>query len=165
MELRDYQSAAINSVLTKWEEFVRLLGVAPTGSGKTIKFAHIANARTHTDRVLVASVQTLARNARLQRFTREHFRTVIVDEAHRRLGESYLRILGYFETAQVLGVTATLDRVDRRSLGCYHQDIAFEIQSGLALSDPNQDCPAGDRYYSGWNPRRRLFGRRACPGP
>src|SRR5215471_8782605 len=133
MELRDYQHDSINSVLTKWTEFDRLLGVAPTGSGKTIKFAHIANARLRTGRVLilahrdelinqareklfracglatakekaddradldagvvVASVQTLARNDRRQRFPRDHFRTVIVDEAHRTLGDSYLRIL------------------------------------------------------------------------
>jgi superfamily II DNA or RNA helicase len=53
LELRDYQSAAINSVLTKWNEFDRLLGVAPTGSGKTVKFAHIANRRLATGRVLI----------------------------------------------------------------------------------------------------------------
>jgi superfamily II DNA or RNA helicase len=45
MQLRPYQEEAINSVLTEWAEFDRLLGVAPTGSGKTIKFAHIASAR------------------------------------------------------------------------------------------------------------------------
>jgi hypothetical protein len=51
MELRPYQEHSINSVLTKWAEFDRLLGIAPTGSGKTIKFAHIANARAQTGRV------------------------------------------------------------------------------------------------------------------
>jgi superfamily II DNA or RNA helicase len=148
-------------------EFDRLLGVAPTGSGKTIKFAHIAKARTSTGRVLilahrdelidqardklfracklatskekasdyadldagvvVGSVQTLSRNRRLERFSRDHFATVIVDEAHRSLAESYLRILQHFEPAQVLGVTATPDRGDRRSLGRYYEEIAFEI--------------------------------------
>ncbi len=167
MNLRPYQQEAINSVLTKWAEFDRLLGVAPTGSGKTIKFAHIAKARLGAGRVLilahrdelidqardklfracqlltskekandyadldagvvVGSVQSLARQSRLSRFGSDHFRTVIVDEAHRTLAESYLRILGYFGNAQVLGVTATPDRGDRRSLGKYYQDIAFEI--------------------------------------
>ena len=36
MELRPYQQESVNSVLTKWDEFDQLLGVAPTGSGKTI---------------------------------------------------------------------------------------------------------------------------------
>jgi hypothetical protein len=40
MALRDYQRAAVGAVLTKWQEFDRLLGVAPIGSGKTIKFAN-----------------------------------------------------------------------------------------------------------------------------
>lgn len=133
IELRDYQRATVDSVLTKWKEFDRLLGVAPTGSGKTIKFAHIANTRAETGRVLilghrdelidqardklfracalltskekasdyadldarvvVGSVQTLSRNNRLQRFAPDHFQTVIVDEAHRTLADSYLRIL------------------------------------------------------------------------
>src|SRR5258708_7525627 len=33
-KLRDYQEAAVNAVLKKWDETDRLLGVAPTGSGK-----------------------------------------------------------------------------------------------------------------------------------
>jgi superfamily II DNA or RNA helicase len=167
IELRDYQRAAVESTLQKWREFDRLLGVAPTASGKTIKFAHIANARAQTGRVLilahrdelidqardklfracgvltskekaddyadldagvvVGSVQTLSRNHRLQRFTANHFETVIVDEAHRTLAESYLRILNHFNRAKVLGVTATPDRGDRRSLAQYYQDIAFEL--------------------------------------
>jgi superfamily II DNA or RNA helicase len=167
MELRPYQQQAVNSVLNKWNECDRLLGVAPTGSGKTIKFAHIAAARSRTSRVLilahrdelidqardklfracqlptskekaedradlnagvvVASVQTLSRNPRLMRFAPDHFRTVIVDEAHRTLAETYLGILSHFGSAKVLGVTATPDRGDRRSLGRYYEDIAFEI--------------------------------------
>jgi superfamily II DNA or RNA helicase len=53
MELRDYQRAAVSAVLTKWQESDRLLGVAPTGSGKTIKFANITKERTASGPVLV----------------------------------------------------------------------------------------------------------------
>jgi superfamily II DNA or RNA helicase len=90
--------------------------------------------------VVVGSVQTLSRNSRLQRFAREHFRTVIVDEAHRTLADSYLRILNHFSHAKVLGVTATPDRGDRRSLGQYYEDIAFEI-SLLDLIKDGWLCP------------------------
>jgi superfamily II DNA or RNA helicase len=54
IELRDYQSAAVYSTLEKWrEEHDRLLGIAPTGSGKTIVFAYIARQRTAAGPVLV----------------------------------------------------------------------------------------------------------------
>jgi superfamily II DNA or RNA helicase len=79
------------------------------------------------DRVVVASVQTLSRAERLQRFPANHFSTIIVDEAHRTLADSYLRILERFNQAKVLGVTATPDRGDKRSLAKFYEDIAFEI--------------------------------------
>src|SRR6516165_1373506 len=180
MKLYPYQRQSVDSVLRKWNEFDRLLGVAPTGSGKTIKFAFIARDRSQTGRVLilahrdelieqaqdklfkacalptskekandyvdldagvvVASVQTLSRNSRLQRFATDHFNTVIVDEAHHTLAESYLRILSHFGSAKVLGVTATPDRGDRRSLGRYYEDIAFDI-SLLDMIKDGWLCP------------------------
>jgi superfamily II DNA or RNA helicase len=167
VQLRDYQRDEVAAVLAKWQEFDRLLGVAPTGSGKTITFAYIANQRVcvgpvlvlaHRDelleqardkikravgivadkeraeeraalssRLVVGSVQTLSRRERLSRFPENHFATVIVDEAHRTLADSYQRILEHFSAAKVLGVTATPDRGDQRSLATYFEDIAFEI--------------------------------------
>jgi superfamily II DNA or RNA helicase len=55
MDLRPYQKEAVDSVLAKWVdgEFDRLLGVAPTASGKTIKFAHVAKARVGSGPVLI----------------------------------------------------------------------------------------------------------------
>src|SRR5262245_52150811 len=51
--LRDYQQAAVDSVLTKWQQFDRLLGVAPTGSGKTVIFGEIASHRQSSGRTLI----------------------------------------------------------------------------------------------------------------
>ena len=67
--------------------------------------------------VTVGSVQTLQNEKRLERFSREHFDTIIVDEAHHAVSVSYRRILDYFAGAKVLGVTATADRGDKRNLG------------------------------------------------
>ena len=39
MELRAYQQDAVDGVFKSWQGFDRVLGVAPTGSGKTIIFA------------------------------------------------------------------------------------------------------------------------------
>jgi superfamily II DNA or RNA helicase len=80
-----------------------------------------------SSRLVVGSVQTLSRRDRLFRFPQNHFATVIVDEAHRTLADSYQRILEHFSEAKVLGVTATPDRGDQRSLATYFEDIAFEI--------------------------------------
>ena len=77
--------------------------------------------------IVVASVQTLARTKRLERFPRDHFATGIVDEAHHALAETYQRIFRHLHSEKVLGVTATPDRGDARNLGRFFEDIAFEI--------------------------------------
>lgn len=180
LELRPYQVEAVDCVFESWRQFNRVLGVAPTGSGKTIKFAAIAQKRLDVGRVLVlahrdelidqaidklhrarglfaakekaidrasldaglvvASVQTLARQERRERFGRDHFSTIVVDEAHHVLADSYQRILNYFAGQKVLGVTATADRGDTRALGEYFEDIAFEI-SLIDLIRAGYLCP------------------------
>jgi superfamily II DNA or RNA helicase len=77
--------------------------------------------------LVVSSVQTLARPARLERFPKDHFWTLIIDEAHRALAPSYRRILDHFGDAKTLGTTATADRSDKRSLAAVFQDVAHEV--------------------------------------
>src|SRR5262249_7604019 len=77
--------------------------------------------------LVVSSVQTLSRPSRLERFRSDHFSTMIIDEAHRALAPSYKRIIDYFKGAKLLGVTATPDRGDKKSLATVFQDIAHEI--------------------------------------
>ncbi len=78
--------------------------------------------------VVVASVQTLAREARRGRWPRDQFGLVVIDEAHHALAESYQAVLGHFhDHAKILGVTATPDRGDKRSLGEYFNEVGFEI--------------------------------------
>jgi superfamily II DNA or RNA helicase len=78
--------------------------------------------------VVVASVQTLARAARRERWPRDHFGLVVVDEAHHILANSYLGTLGHFDSnAFVLGVTATPDRGDKKNLGKYFENVPYEL--------------------------------------
>jgi superfamily II DNA or RNA helicase len=56
-----------------------------------------------------------------------HFKTIIIDEAHRSAAATYRRILKQFTRAKVLGITATPDRTDQRALGEIFEEIAFEI--------------------------------------
>lgn len=76
-------------------------------------------------RVTVGSVQTLMRPQRLSRFDPHYFDTIIIDEAHHAVSDSYGRILEHFGDARVLGVTATPDRGDMRNLGAVFDSLAY----------------------------------------
>lgn len=85
--------------------------------------------------VVVGSVQTLQSQKRLERFSRDYFDTIIVDEAHHAVSASYRRVIDYFETARVLGVTATADRGDKRNLGELFETIAYEYTLPKAIKE------------------------------
>lgn len=84
-------------------------------------------------RVVVGSVQTMMREKRLEQFQKDFFDTIIIDEAHHCLSDSYQRVLSYFETANVLGVTATPDRGDMRNLCSYFESLAYEYTLPRAI--------------------------------
>jgi len=76
--------------------------------------------------ITVGSVQTLMAEKRLSRFTPDFFKTVIVDEAHHAMAKSYQNVLTHFDSAKVLGVTATPDRGDMKDMGEYFESLAYE---------------------------------------
>ena len=163
--LRPYQEEAITAINEKWSEWQRELLVLPTGCGKTVVFNTIANQRgnalilAHRDELIeqardkyaamfgvvpgkikaneneirdvtVGSVQTMCR-----RDYSGQFGTVIVDEAHHAISPSYQTVLEQFPEAKVLGVTATPDRGDKRSLARYFDGIAYEYSLRKAVSE------------------------------
>lgn len=87
------------------------------------------------ERITVGSVQTMMRPQRLERFKPDYFQTIIVDEAHHCLADTYQRVLGHFSDANVLGVTATPDRGDKRNLGQYFESLAYEYPLHQAIKD------------------------------
>ncbi len=176
MELRPYQEEARQNIFNEWDKGVkRTLLVLPTGCGKTVVFAKIAEECVRNgDRVLVlahrgellgqaadkihkttglmcatekagesclgswfriavGSVQSLMREKRLSQFPEDYFNTIIIDEAHHSISESYQRILGHFPEAKVLGVTATPDRGDMKSLGQVFGSLAYEYTLPKAI--------------------------------
>lgn len=181
MELRPYQQEARTAVESEWEAGnSRTLLVLPTGCGKTIVFAKIAEDSVRQgDRVLilahrgelldqaadkiksatglicstekaeqscldsasrwyritVGSVQSLMRQSRLDRFDPDYFQTIIIDEAHHAVSDSYQRVLEYFDGARVLGVTATPDRGDMRELGNVFDSLAYEYTLPRAIKE------------------------------
>jgi superfamily II DNA or RNA helicase len=93
-----------------------------------------ASFRAGGSRIVVGSVQTLCRQARLERFRPDAFSLIVVDEAHHAIAPTYRRILGHFSGAKVLGVTATPDRADERAMGQVFDTVAYvrDIRDGIA---------------------------------
>lgn len=66
--------------------------------------------------VLCASIQTLGKEAHLERFAPQHFDYIVVDEFHHAAAPTYHRLLSYFAPTFMLGLTATPDRTDRSDI-------------------------------------------------
>lgn len=78
------------------------------------------------DQIVVASVQSMIN--RLDKWRGDHFALVVADEAHHSISRSWRHVIGHFSSwANVLGVTATSDRADKRNLGEMYQHVAHEV--------------------------------------
>ncbi|MGY3724992.1 Superfamily II DNA or RNA helicase [Granulicatella balaenopterae] len=96
-----------------------------TGIGTALEKAE-SSCLNSFESVVVGSVQTLQRQKRLDLFPPNYFDTIVIDEAHHCISDGYQRVLNHFSGANVLGVTATPDRGDRKSLGSYFDSLAYE---------------------------------------
>ena len=101
--------------------------------------------------VVVASIQTLARPDRLRQIGQ--FGTLIVDEAHRSMSDSYQRVLtslGAFEPGgpRVAGFSATWSRSDSRGLGDFWETIAFQRSIRWAIGNGFLVRPTGRRVVT-----------------
>lgn len=90
----------------------------------------IKASETNIKDITVGSVQTMC-----QRDYTGLFDTVIVDEAHHAISPSYQSVLNQFPEAKVLGVTATPDRGDKKSLARYFDGIAYEYKLKTAVAE------------------------------
>ena len=77
----------------------------------------------------------MMREKRLSQFPDDYFDTIIIDEAHHCVSESYQRVLGHFPEAKILGVTATPDRGDMRNLGQVFESLAYEYTLPKAIKE------------------------------
>ena len=85
--------------------------------------------------VVVGSVQSMCREKRLRRFSPDEFSLIVIDECHHALTGTYRAVIEHFPNAHLLGVTATPDRGDLRSLGEVFQTIAFQYSIVDAIRD------------------------------
>lgn len=178
MKLRPYQQEAKDAIFSDWEDGIKkTLLVLPTGCGKTIVFAMVAEECVRQGnrvlilahrgelldqaadkiakatglgcavekaeetclgswfRIVVGSVQSMMREKRLKRFPQDYFDTIIIDEAHHSISDSYQRVLQHFPQSKVLGVTATPDRGDMKNLGTVFESLAYEYTLPKAIKE------------------------------
>ena len=83
--------------------------------------------------VTLGSVQTLQQKRRLAEFPKNYFQDIIVDEAHHSLAKSYQNIFEHFSDANILGVTATPSRGDKKILTKWFDSIAYEYSMRQAI--------------------------------
>lgn len=102
-------------------------------TGKRVTVEKADERASYGAEVVVASVQTLSKDGRLQQFGPQEFALVICDEAHHGTAASYRKIFDHFEGAKILGVTATPDRADEAAMGAVFDDVAYiyEIQDAI----------------------------------
>jgi len=95
--------------------------------------------------VVVASIQTLSRQKRLERFAPDHFSFIFADEAHMAAAASWERVLTYFSGAKVAGLTATPFRSDNKDLTkifqteAYRKDLFSLVDDGYLVSPDHVD--------------------------
>lgn len=167
-----------DAIFSEWENGIKkTLLVLPTGCGKTIVFAKVAEecvkggsrvlilahrgelldqaadkigkstglgcATEKAEqtclgswfRIVVGSVQSMMREKRLNQFPNDYFNTIIIDEAHHCISDSYQKVLRHFPDAEVLGVTATPDRGDMQNLGTVFESLAYEYTLPKAIKE------------------------------
>lgn len=87
------------------------------------------------ERVVCATVQSIS--LRLSKFNPNHFSLIIVDEAHHSASNIYKRVLDYFSSSKVIGLTATDRRSDGKRLPfdvcSYRLGIAEGIKQGYLV--------------------------------
>lgn len=83
--------------------------------------------------IVIASVQTLMRENRRNRWQKNRFTLVIADEADKSIAPSWQSVLNHFdEHARVCGFTATPNRTDQRNLGEYYEN-SIELENLFSL--------------------------------
>jgi superfamily II DNA or RNA helicase len=92
-----------------------------------------ADQRSHGERIVVASKDTLHPKRLGQLFDPGDFGLVIVDEAHHAIAKTYTAITDYFADAKLIGVTATPDRQDESALGRVFDSVCepYDILDGI----------------------------------
>ena len=101
--------------------------------------------KNFTQDYIFSTMQTMAKDEIMQKFSPDHFDTIVVDEVHRAGANSYQKIMSYFKPNFYLGMTASPERMDGFDIfALFDHNIAYEIRLQQAL-EQNLLCPF--HYY------------------
>lgn len=110
------------------------------GDTKTIGLLS-GNSKDYGTEILFATMQMMAKRETLERFRKDEFKIIVIDEAHRIGAFSYQNILDYFEPEFWLGMTASPERTDGYDVyKAFDHNIACEIRLQQALEE-DMLCP------------------------
>ena len=85
-----------------------------------------------------ATVETLNKDAHLQRYKADDFDCIILDEAHHSSANTYQKVMNYFTPRLFLGMTATPDKrtdSDDNIYEIFNHQIAYEIRLQQAMEE------------------------------
>ena len=90
---------------------------------------------------LFSTMQMMAKTEIMEKFKKDEFQMIVIDEAHRVGAASYQNIIDYFEPEFWLGMTASPERTDSFDVyQAFNHNIACEIRLQQALEE-NLLCP------------------------
>lgn len=114
-------------------------------------YAHREQAETRaplTADVVCASIQSMD-GKWLEKWPRDFFGLVILDESHGSAAATFKRVLDHFESAYHVGFSATQERHDKKGLWKQYQEIVFSMSLKEAIDEGwlcgfefhDLDCP------------------------
>lgn len=87
-------------------------------------------------RQVFATIQSLANRIKEGKFSADYYDYVVLDEVHHAAADSYQQVIRFLKPAVLLGLTATPERADGKSiLGDFGHRIAAEIRLPDALNN------------------------------
>ena len=90
---------------------------------------------------IFAMIQTINKQEHLEKFPRDYFDYIVIDEVHHSGAKSYQNLINYFQPKFLLGMTATPERSDDFDIyELFNHNIAYEIRLYDALRE-NLLCP------------------------
>ena len=85
---------------------------------------------------IFAMIQTMSKKEHLEKFPKDYFDYIIIDEVHHVGAKSYQSLINYFTPRFMLGMTATPERGDNFDIyELFHHNIAYEIRLHDALRE------------------------------
>lgn len=83
-----------------------------------------------------STIQTISKPDHLNKFLRNHFDYIIIDESHRSAANSYSNLINFFQPKFLLGMTATPERPDGGDIfKLFDYNIAYEIRLNRAMEE------------------------------